>query len=78
MIIQKLGQHDPSKNKKLRNNYTPFVKKELNKALINRSRLKNGSGIYNFRKILMPFKMMKNVCRNLTKNYRKANKQRVL
>ena len=78
MIIEKSRLYAQLKNKEFKDNHTPFLKRELNKTIKNRSRLKNRSPEYTFREIPRFFKLGKKFGTNLTKYYFKANKQRFL
>ena len=60
------------KKKIVRGNEAPFMIKELSKAIMNRSKLKNGYIKWLFRKNLFAFKKQKNICKNLNKKTKKS------
>ena len=56
------AKHAPIKQKKVRGNNAPFMTKELRKAIMDRSRLRNIYLKYPSRKNLVNIKEMKNKC----------------
>ena len=61
-------KHDPIKQKKVRGNNAPFMTKELRKAIMDRSRLRNKYLKYNFRENFVSKKKMKNKCNSFAEN----------
>ena len=55
-------KHTPIKQKKVRGHNAPFMTKELRKAIMDRSRLRNVYLKYPSRKNFVNMKMMKNKC----------------
>ena len=65
-----LDKHAPIKKKLLRGNEAPFMTKELSKAIMNRSKLKNRYTKWPSCETLA-FKKQKNICKNLNKKTKK-------
>ena len=61
-------KHDPIKQKKVRGNNAPFMTKELRKAIMDRSRLRNKYLKYHFRENFVKKKKMKNKCNSFAEN----------
>ena len=57
--------------KMVRCNEAPFMTKELNKAIMNRSKLKNRCTKWPSRENFLAFKKQKNICKNLNKKVKK-------
>ena len=55
------------KKKIVRGIEVPFMTKELSKAIMNRSKLKNKYTKWPSRENVLPFKKQKNICKNLNK-----------
>ena len=66
-----LDKHASIKKKIVRGNETPFMTKELNKAIMNRSKLQNRYTKCPFRKNFLVFKKQKNICKNLNKKIKR-------
>ena len=62
-----LDNHAPLKQKQVRGNQAPFMTKELSKAIMTRSRIKNKYNKRPSRENFLAFKQIKNKCTNLTK-----------
>ena len=62
----------PLKTKKVRGNHAPFMNKELSKAIMNRSRLKNKWNNYKSREIFLDYTRAKKLCKKLTENSRRG------
>ena len=67
-----LDRHAPLKQKMVRGNNAPFMTKQLNKAIMDRSRIRNRYLKWPSRKNFLELKKAKSLCKNLTK---KAKKQ---
>ena len=66
-----LDSHAPLKQKKVRGNQTPFMTKELSKAIITRSRMKNKCNKWPSREKFLDLKQIKSKRTNLTKTAKK-------
>ena len=66
-----LDKHTPIKNKIVRDNEAPFITKELSKAIMNRSKLKNRYAKWSSRENFLAFKEQKNIYKNLNKKTKK-------
>ena len=66
-----LDKHAPIKKKIVRGNEASFMRKELNKAIMNRSKLKNRYTNRPSRENFLAFKKQKNICKNLNKKTKK-------
>ena len=53
----------PLKTKKVRGNHAPFMNKELRKAIMNRSRLKNKWNNYKSRENFLDYTRAKKLCK---------------
>ena len=67
-----LNHHAPLKQKKIRGNHTPFMTKELSKAIMNKSKAKNKYIKWPSRENFMNLKRVKNKCNSINK---KAKRQ---
>ena len=67
-----LDRHTPIKSKKIKRNHTPFMSKQLSKAIINRSKLRNRYIKWPSRENLT-FRKQKNFCNNLSRKIKKRN-----
>ena len=61
-----IDKHAPLKSKKIRGNNKPFVTKELRKAIINRSRLRNKYNTWKSRENYVAYRQAKRECDKLT------------
>ena len=66
-----LDNHAPLKQKQVRGNQAPFMTKELSKAIMTRSRIKNKYNKWPSRENFLALKQIKNKCTNLTKTSEK-------
>ena len=66
-----LDNHVPLKQKQVRGNQAPFMTKELRKAIMARSRIKNKNNKWSSTKNFLAIKQIKNKCTNLTKTAKK-------
>ena len=66
-----LDKHAPMKSKKFKGNHAPFMSKELSKAIMNRSSLRNVYTKWPSRENFLPFKKRKNYCNNLSKKIKR-------
>ena len=66
-----LDNHVPLKQKQVRGNQAPFMTKELSKAIMTRSRIKNKYNKWPSRENFLALKQIKNKCTNLTKTAKK-------
>ena len=66
-----LDSHAPLKQKQVRGNQAPFMTKELSKAIMARSRMKNKNNKWSSTKNFLAIKQIKNKCTNLTKTAKK-------
>ena len=66
-----LDNHAPLKQKQVRGNQAPFMTKELSKAIMTRSRIKNKYNKWPSRENFLALKQIKNKCTNLTKTTKK-------
>ena len=64
-------KHAPIKKRILRVNEAPFMTKELSKAIMNRSKLKNRYTKWPSRENVLVFKKQKNICKSLNKKTKK-------
>ena len=60
-----LNKHAPIKKKIVRGNEAPCMTKELSKAIMNRSKLKNRYTKWPSHENFLAFKKQKNICKNL-------------
>ena len=61
-----VDKHAPMKTKKVRGTQAPFVTKELRKAIMTRSRLKNKYNKWKSREFFLAFRQSKKECKRLT------------
>ena len=71
MTMRILNRHAPLKQKYIRANNAPFMTKELRKAIMNRSKLKNKSNSVNTREAHHEYKKQRNLCTYLLKKSQK-------
>ena len=71
MTMRILKRHAPLKQKYIRANNAPFMTKELRKAIMNRSKLKNKSNSVNTREAHHEYKKQRNLCTYLLKKAKK-------
>ena len=77
-IFQKvLNEHAPVKQKKVRGSHTPFMTKDLSKAIMNKSKTRNKYLKWPSREIFLAMKSAKNLYNNLTKTSKKSYFQKV-
>ena len=69
-----LDKYTPLKVKKVRENQGPFMTKELSKAIMNKSKIRNRNKYQKFpsRKNLLALKEVKKLCNKLIKSVKKA------
>ena len=67
-----LDKHAPLKGKMIRGNQRPFMTKQLKKAIMNRSKLRNRYIKWSSRGNLLDDKKAKNTCHNLNKFAKKS------
>ena len=69
-----LDKYTPLKVKKVRENQGPFMTKELSKAIMNKSKIRNRNKYHKFpsRKNLLALKEVKKLCNKLIKSVKKA------
>ena len=73
-----LDNHASLKQKQVRGNQAPFMTKELSKAIMTRSTIKNKYNKWSSRENLLALKQIKKKCTNLTKTAKKQNVQNLL
>ena len=66
-----LDKHTPLKVKKVRENQGPFIAKELSKAIMNKSKIRNKYQKWLSRENVLALKEAKKVCNKLTKSVKK-------
>ena len=67
ILSSTLEKHAPLKSKVIRGNQAPFMNKDLSKAIMEKSRLRNRHLKYPSRENLLAYKKIKNKCNNLLK-----------
>ena len=67
-----LDRHTPLKRKMIRGNQKPFMTKQLSKAIMNRSKLKNRYIKWPSRENFLDYKKAKNTCNHLNKFAKKS------
>ena len=67
-----LDRHAPLKRKMIRGNQGPFMTKQLSKAIMNRSKLRNRYIKWPSRENFLDYKNAKNTCNNLNKFPKKS------
>ena len=67
-----LDKHAPLKRKMTRGNQGPFMTKQLSKAIMNRSKLRNRYITWPPRENFWDYKKAKNICNNLNKFAKKS------
>ena len=71
ILSNTLEKHTPLKSKTVRGNQAPFMNKELSKAIMKKSRLRNRHLKYPSRENFLAYKSIKNKCNNLLKQSKK-------
>ena len=71
ILCNKFEKHTPLKSKTVRGNQAPFWQKELNKAIIEKFRLRNRHLKYPSRENVLAYKNIKNKCNNLLNSLRR-------
>ena len=66
-----LDKHVPIKSKKIRENHVTFMSKELSKAIMNRSKLRNRYTKWPSCENFLAFKKRNNICNNLSQKLKK-------
>ena len=72
IVEQTLDSHAPKKKKFLRGNCKPYVSKELRKAMMKRSELKNKANKTKYHEDILNYKKQRNLVTKLNKNSKKA------
>ena len=67
-----LDWHTPLKRKMIRGNQGPFMTKQLSKAIMNRSKLRNRYIKWPSRENVLVYKKARNTCNNLNKFAKKV------
>ena len=67
VISEVLDKHAPLKTKTVRGNQAPFMNKDLSKAIMTKSRIKNRYLKWPSRENFLAYKKIKNKCNNLLK-----------
>ena len=73
-----LDRHAPLKMKMIRGNQGPFMTKQLSKAIMNRSKLRNRYIKWISRENFLDYKKAKNTCNNLNKSAKKSYFDKVI
>ena len=78
-----LNHHGPLKQKQVRGNYTPFLTKDLSKAMMNKSKAKNKYLNCPSKENFISYKKSKNKCNSLTKKakrdfFKEATKNEIM
>ena len=71
ILYSTLEKHAPLKSKAVRGNQAPFMNKELSKAIMEKSRLRNRHLKHPSRENFLAYKNIKNKCNNLLKQSKK-------
>ena len=70
-----MEKHATLKSKTVKGNQAPFIKKELSKAIMEKSRLWNRHLKYPSRENILPYKNIKNKCKDSLKQSKKKHKR---
>ena len=73
-----LDRYTPLKMKMIRGNQGPFMTKQLSKAIMNRSKLRNRYIKWTSRENFLDYKKAKNTCNNLNKSAKKSYFDKVI
>ena len=71
IMSEVLDKHAPLKTKTIRGNQAPFMNKNLSKAMMNKSRIRNKYLSWPSRENFLAYKKIKNKCNNLLKKSKK-------